>query len=112
MSYGWLFENPDDDISGGNHINLEHLPPELKHVVLQIVQNQINRDTAGKTGRINQATREFDITAAELSAYLLNQAMPDGLPVAIMVETDGELHFGHWISKKQCNCMIFNSKTH
>ena len=25
MSYGWLFENPDDDISGGNHINLEHL---------------------------------------------------------------------------------------
>jgi hypothetical protein len=23
---------------------------------------------------------EFDITAAELSAYLLNRAMPDGLP--------------------------------
>ena len=27
MSYGWLFENSDDDISGYNHINLEHLPP-------------------------------------------------------------------------------------
>lgn len=24
MSYGWLFENSDDDISGYNHINLEH----------------------------------------------------------------------------------------
>ena len=35
MSYGWLFENPDDDISGYNHINLEHLPPELKQVALQ-----------------------------------------------------------------------------
>ena len=31
MSYGWLFENPDDGISGGNHINLEHLPPELNY---------------------------------------------------------------------------------
>lgn len=26
MSYGWLFESPDDDISGDDHINLEHLP--------------------------------------------------------------------------------------
>lgn len=32
MSYGWLFESPDDDISGDNHINLEHLPPELRKV--------------------------------------------------------------------------------
>ncbi|EHP5257604.1 hypothetical protein KO990_003995 [Escherichia coli] len=36
MSYGWLFESPDDDISGENHINLEHLPPELKQVAIQI----------------------------------------------------------------------------
>ncbi|HDH1434398.1 TPA: hypothetical protein PIT67_004898, partial [Klebsiella quasipneumoniae subsp. similipneumoniae] len=48
MSYGWLFENSDDDISGYNHINLEHLPPELKQVALQIVQNQFDRDTAEK----------------------------------------------------------------
>ncbi|MEV9290955.1 hypothetical protein ACQUW1_20400 [Klebsiella pneumoniae] len=48
MSYGWLFENPDDDISGDNHISLEHLPPELKQVAIQIVQNQIDRDTAEK----------------------------------------------------------------
>jgi hypothetical protein len=71
MSYGWLFENSDDDISGYNHINLEHLPPELKQVALQIVQNQFDRDTAEKkTGRINLQQLEFDITAAELSAYL------------------------------------------
>ncbi|HGF4159972.1 TPA: hypothetical protein ACF33E_004074 [Escherichia coli] len=32
MSYGWLFESPDDDISGDNHINLEHLPALLQIV--------------------------------------------------------------------------------
>ncbi|KAA1733661.1 hypothetical protein F1D92_25985 [Klebsiella pneumoniae] len=48
MSYGWLFENPDDEISGDIYVFLEHLPPELKQVALQIVQNQIDRDTAEK----------------------------------------------------------------
>ena len=71
MSYGWLFENPDDDISGYNHINLEHLPPELKQVALQIVQNQFDRDTAEKKLAELIQQLEFDITAAELSAYLL-----------------------------------------
>ncbi|VAS68378.1 Uncharacterised protein [Klebsiella quasipneumoniae] len=70
MSYGWLFENPDDDISGDNHINLEHFPPELKQVVIQIVQNQFNRDTAEKKMAELIQKLEFDITAAELSAYL------------------------------------------
>ncbi len=66
MSYGWLFENPVDDISDGNHINLEHLPPELKQVALQIVQNQIDRDTAEKKLAELIQQLEFDITAAEL----------------------------------------------
>ncbi|MCM6381531.1 hypothetical protein M4B84_25700 [Klebsiella pneumoniae] len=57
-------------MSGGNHINLEHLPPELKQVVLQILQNQINRDTAEKKLAELIQQLEFDITAAELSAYL------------------------------------------
>ncbi|HFD3107630.1 TPA: hypothetical protein ACF220_005051 [Klebsiella quasipneumoniae subsp. similipneumoniae] len=70
MSYGWLFENPDDDISGYNNINLEHLPPELKQVALQIVQNQFDRDTAEKKLAELIQQLEFDITAAELSAYL------------------------------------------
>ena len=70
MSYGWLFENPDDDISCYNHINLEHLPPELKQVALQIVQNQFDRDTAEKKLAELIQQLEFDITAAELSAYL------------------------------------------
>ena len=70
MSYGWLFENPDDDISGYNHINLEHLPPELTQVALQIVQNQFDRDTADKKLAELIQQLEFDITAAELSAYL------------------------------------------
>ncbi|HFD7769677.1 TPA: hypothetical protein ACF54Y_004766 [Klebsiella variicola] len=69
MSYGWLFDNPDDEISGDNHIDLEHLPPELKQVALQIVQNQIDRDTAEKKLAQLIQQLEFDITAAELSAY-------------------------------------------
>lgn len=70
MSYGWLFESPDDDISGDNHINLEHLPHELKQVAIQIVQNQFDRDTAEKKLAELIQKLEFDITAAELSAYL------------------------------------------
>ncbi|MXS69574.1 hypothetical protein [Enterobacter hormaechei] len=61
MSYGWLFENSDDDISGYNHINLEHLPPELKQVALQIVQNQFDRDTAEKKLAELIQQLEFDI---------------------------------------------------
>ncbi|GKN27053.1 hypothetical protein NUKP82_38740 [Klebsiella variicola] len=70
MSYGWLFENPDDEISGDNHIVLEHLPEGLKQVAIQIVQNQIDRDTAEKKLAELIQRLEFDITAAELSAYL------------------------------------------
>ena len=70
MSYGWLFESPDDDISGDNHISLEQLPPELKQVAIQIVQNQFDRDTAEKKLAELIQKLEFDITAAELSAYL------------------------------------------
>ncbi|MGY9166671.1 hypothetical protein ACTM4W_19465 [Citrobacter freundii] len=47
MSYGWLFESPDDDISGDNHINLEHLPPELKQVAIQIVQKALLQIVGG-----------------------------------------------------------------
>ncbi|EOH9059274.1 hypothetical protein ACSBJY_005214 [Klebsiella pneumoniae] len=50
--------------------NLEHLPPELKQVALQIVQNQFDRDTAEKKLAELIQQLEFDITAAELSAYL------------------------------------------
>lgn len=70
MGYGWLFENSDDEISGDVYIDLHHLPPELKQVALRIVQNQIDRDTAEKKLAELIQQLEFDITAAELSAYL------------------------------------------
>ena len=47
-----------------------NLPPELKQVALQIVQNQFDRDTAEKKLAELIQQLEFDITAAELSAYL------------------------------------------
>ncbi len=43
--YGYLFEEPVDEISGDILIDLENLPPEMKQI-------------------------EFDVTAAELAAYL------------------------------------------
>lgn len=69
-SYGWLFKEPAEEISGDIVIELEHLPPELKQAALQILLNQIDRNTAEK--KLAELIRqlEFDITAAELSAYL------------------------------------------
>ncbi|HBX7856830.1 TPA: hypothetical protein MIG70_26475 [Klebsiella pneumoniae] len=44
--------------------------PSLKQVAIQIVQNQFDRDTAEKKLAELIQKLEFDITAAELSAYL------------------------------------------
>ncbi|EPJ5005516.1 TPA: hypothetical protein ACRRC6_005418 [Klebsiella pneumoniae] len=70
MSYGWLFETHEEDISGDIVIDLEHLPPELKLAAIQILLNQIDRETAEKKMAELIQLLEFDITAAELSAYL------------------------------------------
>jgi hypothetical protein len=51
-------------------ISIWNTPPELKQVALQIVQNQFDRDTAEKKLAELIQQLEFDITAAELSAYL------------------------------------------
>ncbi|MGP3159416.1 hypothetical protein ACTVR5_12175 [Serratia marcescens] len=46
MSYGWLFEKQKGEVSGDVVIDLEHLPPELKLTAIQILVNQIDRETA------------------------------------------------------------------
>lgn len=68
--YGWLFREPAEETDGDILIDLEHLPPELKQAALQILLNQIDRDTAEK--KLAEVIQQlgFDITAAELSAYL------------------------------------------
>ena len=75
--YGWLFREPDEETDGDLMIDLEHLPQELKLVAIQILLNQIDRNTAEK--KLAEVIQQlgFDITAAELSAYLLNRVMPD-----------------------------------
>lgn len=70
MSYGWLFETQDEEVSGDIVIDLEHLPPELKLTAIQILMNQIDRETAEKKLAEVIQQLEFDITAAELSAYI------------------------------------------
>ncbi|MEX5424144.1 hypothetical protein WCD91_22400 [Enterobacter cloacae] len=68
--YGWLFREPAEETDGDIIIDLEHLPQELKQAALQILLNQIDRDTAEK--QLAEVIQQlgFDITAAELSAYL------------------------------------------
>ncbi|MHA0870967.1 hypothetical protein [Enterobacter cloacae] len=68
--YGWLFREPAEETDGDILIDLEYLPPELKQAALQILLNQIDRDTAEK--KLAEVIQQlgFDISAAELSAYL------------------------------------------
>ena len=69
-NYGWLFSEPAEEISGDIVIDPELLPEELKLAVIQILLHQIDRDTAEKKLAELIQNLEFDITAAELSAYL------------------------------------------
>ena len=68
--YGWLFSEPDEEISGDIVIDPELLPEELKLAAIQILLDRIDRDTAEKKLAELIQKLEFDITAAELSAYL------------------------------------------
>lgn len=81
--YGWLFSEPAEEISGDIVIEPELLPEELKLAAIQILLDRIDRDTAEKKLAELIQKLEFDITAAELSAYLFKPAMPDGLPGTI-----------------------------
>ncbi|WP_032697806.1 hypothetical protein [Raoultella planticola] len=69
-SYGWLFKEQAEEISGDIVIDLELLPPVLKQTAIQILLNQIDRETAEKKLAEVIQQLEFDITASELSAYL------------------------------------------
>lgn len=83
--YGWLFREPAEETDGDVVIDLEHLPQELKLAAIQILLDQIDRETAEKLAEVIQQL-EFDITAAELSAYLLNRAMPERWPGRVISE--------------------------
>ncbi|EPY5210362.1 hypothetical protein ACXDTG_004780 [Klebsiella pneumoniae] len=61
MSYGWLFENPDDEISGDIYVFLEHLPPELKEGAEKVRLRYVNTD---KVTRFHSKT--------ENSEYMIN----------------------------------------
>lgn len=68
--YSWLFSEPAEEISGDIVIDPELLPEELKLAAIQILLDRIDRDTAEKKLAELIQKLEFDITAAELSAYL------------------------------------------
>lgn len=68
--YGWLFSEPAEEISGDIVIDPELLPEELKLAAIRILLDRIDRDTAEKKLAELIQKLEFDITAAELSAYL------------------------------------------
>ena len=68
--YGCLFSEPAEEISGDIVIDPDLLPEELKLAVIRIMLDRIDRDTAEKKLAELIQKLEFDITAAELSAYL------------------------------------------
>ena len=68
--YGCLFSEPAEEISGDIVIDPELLLEELKLAVIRIMLDRIDRDTAEKKLAELIQKLEFDITAAELSAYL------------------------------------------
>lgn len=68
--YGYLFEEPVDEISGDILIDLGNLPPEIKQTILLLVKNAADRDAAEKALSDIMKQIEFDVTAAELAAYL------------------------------------------
>ncbi|EAT5892651.1 hypothetical protein E3L72_18735 [Salmonella enterica] len=68
--YAYLFEEPVDEISGDILIALENLPPEIKQTILLLVKNAVDRDAAQKALSDIMKQIEFDITAAELAAFL------------------------------------------
>lgn len=70
MSYGWLFETQKEANFGEIVIDLECLPEELKLAVIRILLDRIDRNTAEKKLAELIQKLGFDITAAELSAYL------------------------------------------
>lgn len=80
--FGWLFKEQTEAISGDIVIDLEHLPPELKPVALQIILNQIDRDTAVKKLAELIQQLEFDIMAA----YLFHLSGSNSPPLAALSE--------------------------
>ncbi|MGV3822634.1 hypothetical protein [Citrobacter portucalensis] len=71
--YGYLFEEPVDEISGDILIDLENLQPEMKQTILLLVKNAANRDAAQKALSDIMKQIEFDVTAADLQHIFLNQ---------------------------------------
>ncbi|HCJ6323694.1 TPA: hypothetical protein U2L50_004609 [Citrobacter farmeri] len=68
--YGYLFEEPVDERSGDIFIDLGNLPPEMKQTILLLVKKAADRDVAEKALFDIMKQIEFDVTAAELAAYL------------------------------------------
>ena len=71
--YGYLFEEPVDEISGDILIDLENLQPEMKQTILLLVKNAADRDAAQKALSDIMKQIEFDVTAADLQHIFLNQ---------------------------------------
>ncbi|HFR8653483.1 TPA: hypothetical protein ACHWWS_004528 [Escherichia coli] len=73
--YDYLFEEPVDEISGDILIDLENLPTEMKQTILLLVKNAADRDAAQKALSDIMKQIEFDITAAELAAFLFKSSL-------------------------------------
>ncbi|EKN4180868.1 hypothetical protein ACX1H4_20095 [Yersinia enterocolitica] len=70
MSYSWLFESPDNEISGDILLDMKNLSPEQKEIVLFLLKKGIDREVS--LDKLSDVIKqiEFDVTSVELSAHL------------------------------------------
>ena len=76
--YGWLFREPAEETDGDVVIDLEHLPQELKLAAIQILLDQIDRETAEKNWQKSYSNSSLISPLPNCQRIFLNRAMPDG----------------------------------
>ncbi|HIF6298123.1 TPA: hypothetical protein ACX3LH_000360 [Klebsiella michiganensis] len=75
--YGWLFREPAEETDGDIVIALEHLPQELKLAAIQILLNQIDRETAEKNWQKSYSNLSLISPQQNCQRIFLNRATPD-----------------------------------
>ncbi|MDT8626093.1 hypothetical protein [Klebsiella grimontii] len=75
--YGLLFKEPAEETDGDIVIDLEHLSQELKLAAIQILLNQIDRETAEENWQKSYSNLSLISPQQNCQRIFLNRAMPD-----------------------------------
>lgn len=84
--YGWFFREPAEETDGDVVIDLEHLPQELKLAAIQILLDQIDRETAEKNWQKSYSNSSLISPLPNCQRIFLNRAMPERWPGRVISE--------------------------